>query len=110
MKWQMPETMRQAQRWEAIKLCYADAGLCDRCAAQAAWGHEGNTAGWDGLHPPCDRCEPAVRRFPVPTTNPLWRKYKRPQNHHRAAAAPTTLGNPVEETHGHHSGQEAVSL
>lgn len=95
----MPETVRQAQRWDAIKLCYVDAGLCDRCAAQAAWGHQDNAGGWDNLHPPCGRCKSVARGFPVPTTNPLWRKFERPQDLKRKCAAPLTLGEAVEDTH-----------
>jgi hypothetical protein len=108
VKPQPPETLRQAQRWDAIKLRYADAGLCDRCAAQAAWGHQDNAGGWDDLHLPCDRCEPVVRGFPVPTTNSLWRKFERPQDHKRNGAAPLTPGEAVEDTHGLHSDQETV--
>lgn len=102
------ETMRQAQRWDAIKLRYMDAGLCDRCAAQAAWGHQDNAGGWDDLQAPCGRCAFMVRGFPVPTTNPLWRKFERPQDHKRNGAAPLTPGEGVEDTHGLHSDQETV--
>ena len=107
---QVPETLRQAQRWDAVKLRYTDAGLCDRCAAQAAWGHQNNAGGWDDLRPPCDRCVTVVRGFPASTTNPLWRKFERPQDHKRNSAALLTLGEAVEDTHGHYSGQEAVLL
>ena len=39
------ETMRQAQRWDVIKLRHTDAGLCDRCAAHIAWGHQDHAGG-----------------------------------------------------------------
>jgi hypothetical protein len=107
---QLPETMRQAQRWDVIKLRYMDAGLCHRCAAQAAWGHQDNAGGWNDLQPPCDRCAPIVRGFPVPTTNPLWRKIERPQNLKRNRAVPLTPRDAVEDIHGLHSYQEAVPV
>ncbi|OBJ26871.1 hypothetical protein [Mycobacterium colombiense] len=106
---QMPETLRQAQRWDAIKLRYTGAGICDRCAAQAAWGHQDNAGGWNNLRPPCARCKTVVKGFPIPTTNPQWRKFERPQDYKRNGTVPTALGNAVEETHGLLS-QQAVSL
>jgi hypothetical protein len=108
--YQVPETLRRAQRWDVIKLRYTDAGLCDPCAGQAAWGHQDHAGGWNDLQPPCDRCEPVIRDFPVATTNPLWRKFQRPEDKKRAAAAPLTLGEAVADTHRHYSGQDAVLL
>lgn len=35
-----PETMGQARTWDAIVSKYRLTGFCDRCAAQAAWGHQ----------------------------------------------------------------------
>ncbi len=110
MKRQQPEMMRQARRWDAVKLRYLDAGLCDGCAAQAAWGHQDNAGRWNDLHPPCDGCAPVVRDFSVPTPNPLWRKFERPQDHLRNRAAPVTPGEAVEDIDGLHSDQEAVLL
>jgi hypothetical protein len=107
---QPPETLRQAQRWDVVKLRYTDGGLCDRCAAQAAWGHQDNAGGWNDLHPPCDRCAPVVRGLSVATTNPLWRKFERPQDHRRSGAAPLTPGEAVEDIGGLNSDQEAVLL
>jgi hypothetical protein len=104
------ETMRQAQRWGVIKFRYVDAGLCDRCAAQAAWGHQDNAGGWDDLQPPCGRCVFVVRGFPMPTTNLLWRKFDRPQDPKRTGAAPLTPGEAVEDIDGHYSDYEAVLL
>lgn len=108
----VPETLRQAQRWDAVKVRYLDAGLCDGCAAQAAWGHQDNAGGWNDLHPPCGRCAPVVRDFPVPTPNPLWHKFERPQDHRRkrAAPVPVTPGEAVEDIDGPHSDQEAALL
>jgi hypothetical protein len=91
------ETVRQAQRWDLIKRRYVDAGLCERCAAQAAWGHQDNAGGWDDLKSPCDRCALLVSDLPMATTNPLWRKYSRPQDHKRNGAAPVTPGEAVED-------------
>jgi hypothetical protein len=104
------ETMRQAQRWDVIKLCYINAGLCGRCAAQAAWGHQDNAGGWNDLQAPCDRCESVIRDFPVATTNLLWRKFERPQDRKRNRAAPLTPGEAVEDIDGPYSDQEAVLL
>jgi hypothetical protein len=102
-----PETMRQAQRWEIIKTRYTNAGLCDRCAAQAGWGHQDNAGGWNDLRPPCELCVPIVRGFPVMTTNPLWQKFERPQDRTRNTAAPVIPGEAVEDIHGLHGDQES---
>lgn len=55
-----PETPRQAQHWETVKNRYLQAGLCRRCAAQAAWGHQ---CGFRLIHPPCQVC----RAIKLPT-------------------------------------------
>ena len=68
-----PETLRQAQEWERIKLGYLRAGLCHKCAAQAAWGHQPGAGGWCAVNPPCPDCAPFVAMFPVVTANPHWR-------------------------------------
>ena len=59
---------------------------------------------------PCNRCAPVVRSFPVQTTNPLWRKFERPQDHKRSTAAPLTPGKVVEDIHALHSDREAMLL
>src|SRR5262249_28075433 len=92
------------------KSANTDADLCQRCAAQAAWGHQDNAGGWDDLRPPCDRCIAVIRGLPVPTTNPLWRKFERPQDHKRNRAAPLTPGEAVEDIDGLHRDQEAALL
>jgi hypothetical protein len=93
----LPETKRQAQRWDITKHRYVGAGLCERCAAQAAWGHQDNAGGWHDLRPPCAGCASVVSGLPVRTTNPLWRKFSRPQDYKRNGAAPVTLGEAVED-------------
>jgi hypothetical protein len=105
-----PETLRQARRWDEVKLRYTDASLCDRCAAQAAWGHQDNAGGWNDLQSPCGTCAPVIRDFPVPTTNSLWRKFERPQDHTRKGAAPLPLGDAMEGIRVLYSGQEEVLL
>lgn len=65
-----PETLRQARRWDDRARQYRDALLCDRCAAQAAYGHQ---CGFLDVHPPCRSCSVVVASFPVPAVNG-WRK------------------------------------
>jgi hypothetical protein len=65
-----PETLRQAQVWEGVKHRYVLAGLCDRCAAQAAWGHQWGAGGWRVLRSPCTGCFEIVGLFAYSTTNP----------------------------------------
>ncbi len=48
-----PETAHQAAKWERVKNRYLRAGLCLRCASQAAWGHQ---CGFLAINPPCDDC------------------------------------------------------
>lgn len=57
-----PETLSQAQTWERRNNQYLAAGLCHRCASQAAWGHQ---LGFGRLeHSPCATCRPVVATFP----------------------------------------------
>jgi hypothetical protein len=67
------ETIAAARGWESTKNRYLTHGLCERCAAQAAWGHA-NYAGWRSLNDPCATCAPIVPGFDEPTTNLVWRK------------------------------------
>lgn len=99
----LPESVRQAQRWDAVKLRYVDAGLCDRCAAQAAWGHQDNATGWNGLRSPCADCTPVVSGLPMPTTNPNWRRFERPQDRVRSKAGIPTSPKAVEASESAHS-------
>jgi hypothetical protein len=68
-----PETPQQALLWERIKTRYQRCGLCDRCAAQAAWGHQFGAGGWCAVKPPCAVCAELVAMFAYPTPNPAWR-------------------------------------
>jgi hypothetical protein len=72
-----PETLRQAQEWDRVKARYLRAGLCHRCAAQAAFGHERGAGGWDAIYPPCAVCAELVALFAYPTTTPAWRAITR---------------------------------
>lgn len=40
MTTRQPETLRQAQRWDARKRSHQQAGLCSPCAAALAWGSD----------------------------------------------------------------------
>jgi hypothetical protein len=77
------ETLCQARTWEVVKLRYIDVGLCERCAAQAAWGHQTQAGGWHGLRPPCASCAPVVAAFGLPKTNDDWRKLDSPAHRKR---------------------------
>jgi hypothetical protein len=72
------ETLEQAAEWERTKTRYLRAGLCHRCAAQAAWGHaRGAGVGWNAIHPPCAVCAELVALLPYPSPNPFWRTVTR---------------------------------
>jgi hypothetical protein len=62
-----------ARQWEIRKGRYLRAGLCHKCAAQAAWAHQPGAGGWFGIHPPCPDCSELVMLFAYPTANPVWR-------------------------------------
>jgi hypothetical protein len=49
-----PETIRQAQTWETVKGHYLEEGLCEKDAAQAAWGHQN---GFTQIKDPCEDCQ-----------------------------------------------------
>ena len=67
-----PETLGQAQNWDRIKKTYLALGLCDRCAAQAAWGHQ---CGFSLVEPPCLECAPLVAALPQAATKGSgWRR------------------------------------
>ncbi len=53
------ETLSQARHWDKRKSRYVAYGLCHRCAAQAAWGHQ---CGFNRVAAPCDGCAPIVAR------------------------------------------------
>lgn len=73
----LPETSRQANRFERYRSHYSNLGLCDRCAPLAAYGHQhGFTAlttyetrsPYAGLlidsGAPCQTCHSVVNAFP----------------------------------------------
>ena len=68
------ETLEQVAGWERTKKRYLRAGLCHKCAAQAAWAHQGGAGGWGAIHPPCVEL---VELLAYPTTNPIWRSVAR---------------------------------
>jgi hypothetical protein len=68
-----PETLAQAIEWEKVKRRYQFAGLCGKCAPQAAWAHQPGAGGWFAIQPPCPVCAEIVEMFAYPTRNPLWR-------------------------------------
>ena len=53
----VPETIRQAHTWETVKRQVLRAGLCEKCAAQYAWGCQ---IGFTLSHPPCGACTEVV--------------------------------------------------
>lgn len=55
-----PETIRQARTWETVKGHYQEAGLCEGCAGQAAYGAQ---LGFAKIKPPCAEC--AYTRLPA---------------------------------------------
>jgi len=79
--------------WDRIKARYVGDGLCDACAAQAAYGHQ---LGWHyhssrewpevdrRIKPPCPACAPIVATFPVAVPGSPWRHWpkgdRRPVN------------------------------
>jgi hypothetical protein len=95
VKPQPPETLRQAQRWQAVKDRYVAEGLCEVCAAQAAWAHQDHGDTWETIHPPCVACEPIVAEFPAATPSAVWRKILHPE-----APASMTPHNAVADNHG----------
>lgn len=71
------ETLDQVGEWERTKRRYLWAGLCHKCAAQAAWANQVGAGGWGAIHPPCVECVELVELLAYPTTNPLWRSVAR---------------------------------
>jgi hypothetical protein len=61
-----PETLAMAHQWEKAKGGrYLRAGLCHKCAAQAAWAHQPGAGGWFAIHPPCADCFELVELLPL---------------------------------------------
>lgn len=69
-----PETLIQAAEWQRTKNRYANHGLCEKCAAQAAWAHQNMGDTWTTIQAPCERCTHIVAAFPLPTPCREWRK------------------------------------
>lgn len=71
-----PETIGQARVWQRKYNRYRLAGLCDRDAVSAAWGHaEGFGALDDAGRNPCQACQPLVDKFDTPgPRGSKWRK------------------------------------
>lgn len=95
-----PETLRQARSWQQVLGVYRTAGLCDRCAAQAAYGH---AVGFSLIHPPCQGCVPIVARLPLQAVQGSpWRRLRKGST--RAAAATlepaTAVGVPQDHPGG----------
>jgi hypothetical protein len=49
----VPETLRQARRWDEMAAQYLRTGMHDVCAAQMAWGRQ---LGMSKVRPACDEC------------------------------------------------------
>jgi hypothetical protein len=62
-----PETVHEARRWQTRLNKYVKAGICHRCAGQAANGHRD---GWANVRPPCGECWPTVNGWASPTGAP----------------------------------------
>lgn len=71
-----PETPGQAKVWQRKYNRYILAGLCDRDAVAAAWGHaEGFGLLEKSGRVPCTQCQPLVDKFPVAgPRGAKWRK------------------------------------
>lgn len=67
------ETLEQARTFDRIASRYRKAGLCDTCAAQAAYGHQ---LGFSKVHRPCTSCEAQVALYPTVRVNG-WRSFPR---------------------------------
>lgn len=67
-----PETIGQARVWTRKCRRYEIAGLCSKCAAQAAYGH---AQGFNEIKDPCATCQPLVDAFPgAGPKGSKWRK------------------------------------
>ena len=57
----VPETLRQARRFDEMATRYRRAGLHDACAAQVAWGRQ---LGASKVRAACDECAARIRSLP----------------------------------------------
>lgn len=69
-KIQRNETKSECNEWGATKSHYLKHGLCQRGAAQAAYGHQ---HGFSQIEPPCEECRAVASRFPVEKLSQDWR-------------------------------------
>jgi hypothetical protein len=67
-----PETKAQAQVFDRKVRRYTIAGLCGKCAAQAAWGH---ACGFQNINDPCAACQSTVNTFE--TAGPRGSKWRK---------------------------------
>lgn len=67
-----PESIGQAEAWQAVCRLAELAGLCSRCAAQLAWGAQEGSGGFSSIHPPCAPCTIVMLEWPVVRAN-SWR-------------------------------------
>ena len=67
-----PETIHQARDWDRYKNTYLAGGLCHRCSAQAAWGHQ---CGFTLIRPPCEECVLLVAALPERAAGAVWRRH-----------------------------------
>lgn len=87
-----PETLAQARTFDRVVALAVEHGLCHRCAAAIAWGHQN---GFATLHPPCSSasCAAALRRLPVSKPNG-WRTVAGSASDRRSWAALNVVTGP----------------
>ena len=105
-----PETLDGARTFDQRRDFYSELGLCNRCAAQAAFGHAN---GFASVCPACFDCATIVATFPDPAAGG-WRKHSawtRPRQGRVARKPPATAVHPKcgkrfanNNTTGHCSG------
>jgi hypothetical protein len=90
-----PESATQAATWQTTTTRYIALGLCPRCAAQAAYGHQ---LGFSRVEPPCADCLSVVEGFDMEKPNG-WRKASRERlrNALTGALSPTRGVSGAEE-------------
>lgn len=86
------ETLNDVETWQRVKRGYVGLGLCDYCAAQAAYGH---AHGFAAVEPPRPVCAEIVQEFDFQAPNG-WRKASR----ERLAAGRRRALNPRPVTCG----------
>ena len=103
-KSKQPETLTQAHRFTKYAARYRAAGLCPRCAAQAAYGHQ---HGWVAVHAPCTVCAVAVAALPHVQPN-NWRSLPVTRSIGRGrptgTSTPGNAGAPASAPHAQQKG------